>query len=229
MPRWNAEWLEEFPWSRPVEGHPHKVFCHSCRSDFSCERGKHELKRHHVNSKHINNELNKPSDSDIGPQVKKGQWKAEWLEEFPWSGPVEANPQRVFCHSCQSDFGCDHGSSELKRHQLSSKHIYNEFNKTSKAENDPQSFPSKKEFRTSTTFDCKKCGKEFSQFRGLKGHFRIHSGEKPFKCTYCVFMSGYKNALKDHIRIIRWIPDFPYLTYQSKLASVRSLLVSHLP
>merc|ERR1712204_59928 len=86
--KWKAEWLEEFPWSGPVEGSPHRVFCHSCRSDFSCERGKHELRRHHVKTKHINNQLNKSRERGIDLQysaLKKVHWKAQWLEEFPWS------------------------------------------------------------------------------------------------------------------------------------------------
>ena len=44
-------------------------------------------------------------------------------------------------------------------------------------------------------FKCTKCDKSFSDYTDLKKHKRIHIGEKPFKCTKCDQLSS--SALED--------------------------------
>ena len=53
------------------------------------------------------------------------KWKPEWQRKYSWALPVKGNPQRVFCSVCNSDFCCNHGSAELKRHEENSKHKNN--------------------------------------------------------------------------------------------------------
>ena len=53
------------------------------------------------------------------------KWKPKWQNKFSWACPVKRNPKRVFCTVCGSDFSCDHGSAELKRHEGNSKHRSN--------------------------------------------------------------------------------------------------------
>jgi len=46
----------KYTWAAPVAGKSNRVFCTSCHSDFNCDRGIYELKRHENNAKHVNNE-----------------------------------------------------------------------------------------------------------------------------------------------------------------------------
>ncbi len=48
-------------------------------------------------------------------------------------------------------------------------------------------------------FQCKLCMKEFDRAYMIV-HLRSHTGEKPFKCTYCLYASNQKSALTVHIR-----------------------------
>jgi uncharacterized Zn-finger protein len=50
-------------------------------------------------------------------------------------------------------------------------------------------------------FECKTCGKKFSENGNLKVHSRIHTSERPFKCQYQNCDASYKvySHLKDHI------------------------------
>merc|ERR1719319_492672 len=264
--KWKARWAEEFPWCGPVEGNPHRVFCHSCQLEFSCDHGTSALRRHQNNTKHINNESNKTTEEKTGNQslsikkeletrktydctecgkvfnqygnlkthfrihtgekpfkcthcefasgnqatlkehigrkhlgekiIRSCKWKARWAEEFSWSGPVEGNPHRVFCHSCQLDFSCDHGTSALRRHQACSKHVNNESKKANENEKNPQNIATKKD----QSYGCEICGKLLSSPGGLIIHRRIHSGETPYNCTYCDFVSNSGSNLKKHIR-----------------------------
>ena len=53
------------------------------------------------------------------------KWNPEWQRKYSWACPVKGNPQRAFCSVCDSDFSCDHGSAELKRHDGNIKHKNN--------------------------------------------------------------------------------------------------------
>ncbi|CAL4122409.1 unnamed protein product [Meganyctiphanes norvegica] len=47
---------------------------------------------------------------------------------------------------------------------------------------------------------CHICGYRAKAPSHLQIHFRIHSGEKPFKCPYCTYSSAQSNNLKGHIK-----------------------------
>lgn len=46
---------------------------------------------------------------------------------------------------------------------------------------------------------CLLCGKSFGSTSQLQRHFRIHTGERPFKCTLCEYRATLKHHLKVHI------------------------------
>ena len=64
--KWRPQWQQDYPWAAQVEGKSNRVFCTSCHSDFNCDRGIYELKRHEKNSKHAKNEAKKASEVEKG-------------------------------------------------------------------------------------------------------------------------------------------------------------------
>lgn len=44
------------------------------------------------------------------------------------------------------------------------------------------------------------CGREFTKTWGLKEHYRVHSGEKPFECEKCKTRFTQKGSLLKHIK-----------------------------
>ncbi|CAD5210084.1 unnamed protein product [Bursaphelenchus xylophilus] len=55
--------------------------------------------------------------------------------------------------------------------------------------------------RCVTTYMCKKCGREFPHPSKIREHFRVHTGERPFKCSICSCSFAQKNSLTSHLRI----------------------------
>uniref|UniRef100_A0A0E9QFE6 C2H2-type domain-containing protein n=1 Tax=Anguilla anguilla TaxID=7936 RepID=A0A0E9QFE6_ANGAN len=43
--------------------------------------------------------------------------------------------------------------------------------------------------------ECFQCGKCFRTKCALNTHFRIHTGDKPYKCTYCAIVFNTKSTL----------------------------------
>ena len=45
---------------------------------------------------------------------------------------------------------------------------------------------------------CDICGKIFSKGTVLRRHMAIHTGEKPYKCTWCNYETNCKDSLRTH-------------------------------
>ena len=51
----------------------------------------------------------------------------------------------------------------------------------------------------SGTYPCLNCGKEFPAPSFLRRHILTHTGQKPFKCSYCEYSSTQKGNLNRHV------------------------------
>ncbi|ELU18678.1 hypothetical protein CAPTEDRAFT_70168, partial [Capitella teleta] len=43
------------------------------------------------------------------------------------------------------------------------------------------------------------CGKSFASDWKLRRHYRVHTGEKPYKCPACVYASAQRCHLNSHV------------------------------
>ena len=49
-------------------------------------------------------------------------------------------------------------------------------------------------------FGCPVCGKTMKDAKSMYTHIRIHTGEKPYKCSVCYYCSGDRSNLSRHMK-----------------------------
>lgn len=83
---------------------------------------------------------------------------------------------------------------------------------------------------TGDIFTCNVCMKSFSQLRYLNRHYKIHSGDRPFKCDHCDKSFCLFSTLKIHLRVHTGEKPFSCdicTKSFSHLSSLKGHLVTH--
>lgn len=116
-----------------------------------------------------------------------------------WGEHMKSLKQKAFPMSLNKNFKCLYCSKTFKFQSSLSHHMC-----------------SKKFYLT-----CKDCGKTFTRRSSLIDHFRIHSGEKPFKCDIC-----NKNFSKKYNLVVHKMRHRGEKPFQCKICS-KSFLLKH--
>ena len=109
-------------------------------------------------------------------------------------------------HSNERPFKCDFCEKSFKRKETCSSHmerVHSQHMMKCKLEPNletPVLPPPKKKEKNPRVYDCGICGKLFPCPSNLKIHTRMHTGERPFKCSYCPKDYRHKHDLNLHIR-----------------------------
>ena len=76
-------------------------------------------------------------------------------------------------------------------------------------------------------YNCSYCNKSFSQQSTLRSHVRLHTGEKPYSCAVCNKSFSQQSSHQSHVRL--HTGETPYsCSYCSKLFSQKSSLRYHM-
>lgn len=75
---------------------------------------------------------------------------------------------------------------KLKQHPCDTKHTYN---------------PATKRMNKVITCLYEGCGKKFTKTWNILDHFKVHTGEKPFKCAACKRSFSQKGNLTKHLKL----------------------------
>ncbi|KYN50339.1 hypothetical protein ALC62_13488 [Cyphomyrmex costatus] len=166
---------------------------HTSEKPYQCEFCENKFRykktlRQHVVAKHNNDERFK-SNKDLytrGVSYKCKTCNKEFKKKsnFHMHERTHTGEKPYQCEFCVGKFGY---KKTLIQHMVT-KH------------NNDERFKFNKDLYTGgVSYKCKTCNKEFMDKTNCHRHERIHTGEKPYQCEFCVDKFGYKEGLTQHV------------------------------
>ena len=136
---------------------------------------------------------------------KNDQIKEEKIDEIiqtkiePIVKRQSTGPKTISCSQCGNFFQTlrllsDHKNAEHARKQIKVVTKKSSEKKVSKRRPPKLKIPE--------SYDCKECGKHFSQKKSFARHAIHHTKEKNFQCTDCDKLYADKNNLKTHVKLL---------------------------